>query len=79
MVKTGSVKRNALVEVHRNDVQVGEGIVSSLRRFKEDVKEVFAGYECGIGIESFPSLQESDIIKVFEEVEKARRLELDED
>ncbi len=79
MVKTGSVKRNALVEVHRNDVQVGEGIVSSLRRFKEDVKEVSAGYECGIGIESFPSLQESDIIKVFEEVEKARRLELDED
>ena len=74
-VKTGNVKRGALAEVYRNDVQVGEGKISSLRRFKDDVKEVSAGYECGIGIEPHPDLQEGDLIKVFEEVEHARRLE----
>lgn len=74
-VKTGSVKKGALAEVYRNEVQVGEGKVQSLRRFKDDVREVTAGYECGIGIEPFPELQEGDIIKVFEEVEEARRLE----
>lgn len=74
-VKTGNVKRGALAEVYRNDVQVGEGKIASLRRFKEDVKEVSAGYECGIGIELLTDLQEGDLIKVFEEVEHARRLE----
>jgi len=74
-VKTGSVKRGALAEVYRNDVKVGEGKISSLRRFKEDVREVSAGYECGIGIEPPSDLQEGDIIKVLEEVEEARRLE----
>jgi translation initiation factor IF-2 len=78
-VKTGNVKRGALAEVYRNDVQAGEGRIASLKRFKEDVKEVSAGYECGIGIESFPALKEGDIIKVFEEVEKARRLEPEKD
>lgn len=77
-VKTGSVKRGALAEVYRNDVQIGEGKVSSLKRFKEDVKEVSAGYECGIAIETLSDLQEGDIIKVFEEVEEARRLEPEE-
>ncbi len=77
-VKTGSVKRGALAEVYRNDVQIGEGRVSSLKRFKEDVKEVSAGYECGIGIETLSDLQDGDIIKVFEEVEEARRLEPEE-
>lgn len=78
-VKTGSVKRGAKAEVYRNEVQIGEGKVFSLKRFKEDVKEVAAGYECGIGLEPFPSLEEGDIIKVFEEVEEARRLEPSED
>lgn len=78
-VKTGNVKRGAMATIYHNDVQIGEGKVFSLRRFKEDVKEVSAGFECGIGIEPFPELREGDIIKVFEEVEEARRLEPGED
>jgi translation initiation factor IF-2 len=74
-VKSGIIKRGALAEIYRNDVQFGTGKVLSLKRFKEDVKEVSAGYECGIGIEPFSELEEGDIIKVFEEVEEARRLE----
>lgn len=74
-VRSGIIKRGALAEIYRNDVRFGAGKVSSLKRFKEDVKEVTAGYECGIGIEPFSDLEEGDIIKVFEEVEEARRLE----
>jgi translation initiation factor IF-2 len=74
MVLTGSVKRNAGVVVKRGDENVHESRVTSLKRFKEDVNEVKNGFECGIGVEGFGTLQEGDILEVFEEVEVARRL-----
>ena len=73
-VKSGSVKRGSLVEVYRNEELLGTGSISSLKRFKEDVREVAAGYECGIGVEPFPEFLEGDIIRVFQEVEEARKL-----
>jgi translation initiation factor IF-2 len=74
-VKSGTVRRGALAEVFRNDVKIAEAKIVSLKRFKEDVREVAAGFECGVGLEPLPELEEGDIIKAFEEVEEARRLE----
>ncbi|MCB0359801.1 MAG: hypothetical protein KDD44_09195, partial [Bdellovibrionales bacterium] len=53
---------------------VFEGRLASLRRFKEDVKEVQSGYECGIGIEGYSDIQTGDIIEVFRMEEVAREL-----
>jgi translation initiation factor IF-2 len=74
-VKNGTIKRNAKAEVFRNDVKIGEGTISSLKRFKDDAREVNSGFECGIGIENLNDIHEGDIIKVYTEVEEARRLE----
>ncbi len=75
MVKSGIAKRGARVEVFRNGVKLGDGVISSLKRFKDDVKEVAAGYECGIVVDPDLGLETGDIIKAFTEVEEARRLE----
>ncbi len=66
MVLEGKVHRNALVRVFRDNVQKYEGKVGSLRRFKDDVKEVEKGYECGLGIQNFNDLKVDDIIEVYE-------------
>jgi translation initiation factor IF-2 len=54
------------VRVIRDGVVVHEGKISSLRRFKEDVREVTAGFECGIGLERFPDVKVGDILEAFE-------------
>jgi translation initiation factor IF-2 len=71
-VTEGKVTRNAKVRVVRNGVVVAEGSIDSLKRFKDDVKEVVSGYECGIGIENFNDVKEGDVIEAytFEEVKK---------
>ena len=69
-VLQGRVKRGRRFEIKRGEKIVGEGIISSLRRFKEDVKEVREGYECGIGLSNFEDFQEGDKIIVYEEREK---------
>lgn len=71
-VQDGKVQRNALVRVVRDGVVVHEGQIASLRRFKDDVKEVASGYECGIGIDSFNDIHEGDTIEayVMEEVKR---------
>ncbi len=71
-VQEGKVARNAQVRVVRDGIVIHEGKISSLKRFKDDVKEVAQGYECGIGIESFNDLLEGDTIEAFvmEEVKK---------
>ncbi len=74
-VKTGTIKRGSSAEVFRNEIKVAEGTISSLKRFKDDVKEVTVGFECGIGIENVNDIHEGDIIKAFTHVEEARRLE----
>jgi translation initiation factor IF-2 len=71
-VQEGKVTRNAQVRIVRGGIVIHEGKISSLKRFKDDVREVLTGYECGIGIEGFNDIQEGDIIEAFmiEEVKR---------
>ena len=64
-VKDGHLQRNAFFRLIRDNVVVFEGKVSSLRRFKDDVKEVAEGYECGVGLENYNDLKENDMIECF--------------
>ena len=64
-VVEGEISRNDKVRVVRDGTVIYEGKVSSLRRFKDDVKAVAAGYECGVGIEDFQDLKEGDILEVY--------------
>jgi translation initiation factor IF-2 len=65
-VRDGKVVRNAQVRLLRDNVVVYEGKMSSLRRFKDDVKEVMSGYECGIGLENYNDIKVGDVIEAFE-------------
>ncbi len=68
-VQDGKVTRNAQIRVVRDGVVIFEDKISSLRRFKDDVREVTTGYECGIGLEKFNDIKEGDILEAFEMVE----------
>ena len=61
----GKISRNSQVRIVRDGIIVHEGILSSLKRFKDDVKDVSSGYECGIGIENFNDIKDGDIIESF--------------
>ena len=61
----GKISRTDEVRVVRDGIVVYEGKIGSLRRFKDDVKEVQQGYECGIGIEKYNDIKEGDIIETF--------------
>jgi translation initiation factor IF-2 len=65
-VTDGHVERNANVRLLRDDVVVFDGKIASLRRFKEDAKEVQSGYECGIGLENFQDIKPGDIFEVYQ-------------
>lgn len=71
-VQDGKITRNAQIRVIRDGVVVFEDKIASLRRFKDDVREVAAGYECGIGLEKFNDIKENDVLEAFvmEEVER---------
>ena len=71
-VTDGSIKRNCGIRLIRDGIVVYEGKLASLRRFKDDVKEVNAGFECGLNIENYNDIKEGEIIEgyVMEEVEK---------
>ncbi|PZN12048.1 MAG: translation initiation factor IF-2, partial [Bacillota bacterium] len=73
-VTEGKVARNARVRVVRDGTVVYEGRIASLKRFKDDVREVNQGYECGVGIERFNDVKEGDVLEVFQEQEVARTL-----
>ncbi len=72
MVRNGTITRNSKVRFLREGTIIWKGAVSSLRRFKEDVREVQAGFECGIGLTDFQDLKQGDIIETFEEREIPR-------
>lgn len=74
MVTDGKVRRNATARLLRDNVVMHEGKVGSLRRFKDDAREVASGYECGIGLEKYHDIKGGDIIEVYEMEEVARRL-----
>ena len=72
-VQEGKVVRNAEVRLVRDGIVIHEGKISSLKRFKDDAKEVNQGYECGIGIENYNDIKEDDIIECFHMVEVERK------
>lgn len=74
MVLDGTITRNTRVRVIRDGIVIYTGNLGSLKRYKDDVKEVKAGYECGLNIENFNDIKVGDIIEGFEEVEVARKL-----
>ena len=74
MVTSGVVKRNAMVRVLRNNVVLHTGELDSLKRFKDDVREVKEGFECGLNLKNFNDIQEGDQLEVFEIQEVARTL-----
>ncbi len=74
MVLDGIVKRNSLVRVLRANVVIFSGELDSLKRFKDDVKEVKQGFECGLSIKNFNDVQEGDHLEIYEITEVARTL-----
>jgi len=71
-VLDGEINRNSQVRVVRDGVVVHEGKVSSLKRFKDDVRSVSAGFECGVGLEDFNDLKEGDILEIYQMREVTR-------
>ncbi|MBQ3425477.1 MAG: translation initiation factor IF-2, partial [Clostridia bacterium] len=71
-VTDGKIARNAQIRLLRDNIVIHEGKIDSLKRFKDDAKEVNTGYECGIGIENYNDVKENDIIECFvmEEIER---------
>ncbi|MBD2136325.1 translation initiation factor IF-2 [Anabaena sp. FACHB-1237] len=75
-VQSGKLLRNCKVRVRRQNKVIYEGVLDSLKRVKEDAREVNAGYECGIGIDKFHDWAENDIIEAYQMVTKRRTLTL---
>jgi len=73
-VLSGKVTRNSMARVIRDKEVIHDGKISSLKRFKDDVKEVTAGYECGITLEGFKDIKEGDLLEIYTIIEKARVL-----
>jgi len=73
-VKDGMISRNSKIRLLRDNVVVHTGVISSLKRFKDEVKEVKNGYECGVVIENYSDIKVNDIIETFDIIETARKL-----
>ncbi len=73
-VQDGVIKRNSKVRVLRSDVVIHTGELDSLKRFKDDVKEVKANFECGLSLKNFNEIEVGDLLEVFEVVDIARKL-----
>ena len=73
-VLSGKVKRNDQIRVYRDDKLVFEGKLSSLKRFKDDAREVASGFECGVGVMNFDDIHVSDIIECIQVTEVKRTL-----
>jgi len=74
MVLDGKITRNSKIRIIREGVVVYTGELASLKRFKDDVKEVNAGYECGLNIQNFNNIEVGDIVEAYENVEVKRKL-----
>ncbi len=73
-VTEGKVQRGSLVRLLRDHVVVHEGKLASLKRFKDDVREVAAGYECGLSIEGYQDVKQGDVIEVYDRIAVVRRI-----
>ncbi len=76
LVDSGTIIRGYEVRVKRNDQEIGHGKIAGLKRFKDDVKEVEKGYECGILIEGFKGVAEGDVIECFRKDNVTRRIKM---
>jgi translation initiation factor IF-2 len=74
-VRSGLINRQGRVRVVRDGIEVYDGTIGSLRRFKDDVKEVKEGYECGIGVENFNDIKVGDVIELYRTESVARTLQ----
>jgi translation initiation factor IF-2 len=74
MVKEGKIRRSSRVRVIRDGIVIYTGELGSLKRYKDDVKEVVSGYECGLNIKNFNDIKVGDMVEAFEEVEVSRKL-----
>ena len=68
MVTDGKIYRNSKIRLLRENVVIYTGELSSLKRFKDDVKEVSKGYDCGLQIKNYNDIHEGDVIEAFQEV-----------
>ena len=73
-VTSGLVRRGGRVRLLRDDVVINDGPMKSLRRFKDDVREVREGNECGIGLENYQDVQQGDVLEIYEVEEIERTL-----
>jgi translation initiation factor IF-2 len=73
-VRSGVINRQGRARVVRDGVEIYDGNIASLRRFKDDVKEVREGFECGIGIENFNDIKVGDVIECYRKEQVARTL-----
>jgi len=74
-VRSGLINRTGRIRVVRDGSEIYDGVISSLRRFKDDVKEVREGFECGIGIENFNDIKVGDVLECYRKEQVARTLE----
>ncbi len=74
MVKDGVISRNSKIRILRDSVVIHTGVLASLKRFKEEVKEVKSGFECGVMIDNYSDIKIGDVIETFEEVKTERKL-----
>ena len=74
MVMSGKIMRSSLIRIIRDGVVVHSGELTALKRFKDDVKEVAKGYDCGVQIKGFNDIKEGDVIEAYEEVAVKKKL-----
>ena len=74
MVKDGKIFRNSKVRIIRDGIVVYSGMLGSLKRFKEDVKDVANGYECGLNIEGYNDIKVGDFVEAYQETEVKKKL-----
>ena len=74
MVKDGQISRNSQIRLLRDNVVIHTGVLASLKRFKEEVKEVKSGFECGVMIDNYSDIKVGDVIETFEEIKIKREL-----
>ena len=74
MVREGKIKRTSKVRLIRDGIVIYTGELGSLKRFKDDVKEVTSGYDCGLNISNYNDVKEGDMVEAFEEVEVSKKL-----
>jgi translation initiation factor IF-2 len=74
-VKEGKITRSSHVRLVRDGVEVYDGTLASLKRFKDDAREVEQGFECGLGLDNFNDLKVGDIVEAYRKVETKRKLD----